>query len=174
MPQITALVDLISSQESIKSLKQANYNKMKTILNLFVAFATIFASETLVSCQEKIVNSDALPTVAQNFIREYFPDSSISYVKKDRELMKTTYEARLQDGTEIDFNSKGEWDSVDCNTKALPAALVPEAIAKYVESSFPGQIIVKIDKEYYGFEIELANDLDLRFDKNGKFLSRDE
>ena len=33
---------------------------------------------------------------------------------------------------------------------------------------------VKIDKERYGYEIELGNDLELKFDKNGKLLNIDD
>ena len=139
-----------------------------------MALAAMLASSTLVSCKDIIISPDKLPVAAQSFIKEYFPETAISYAKKDADLTKTTYEVTLQDGTEIDFNSKGEWDKVDCKRAAVPAALVPAFIAEYVQTSFPGQIIVKIDKERYGYEIELGNDLELKFDKNGKLLNIDD
>ena len=147
---------------------------MKSLLRIFVALAAMLASSTLVSCKDIIISPDKLPAAAQSFIKEYFPETAISYAKKDAELSKTTYEVTLQDGTEIDFNSKGEWDKVDCKRAAVPAALVPAFIAEYVQTSFPGQIIVKIDKERYGYEIELGNDLELKFDKNGNLLNIDD
>jgi uncharacterized protein YuzE len=147
---------------------------MKSLLNIVVAFAVLFIAAPLVSCQDKIITVKELPTVAQTFISEYFPDVAVSFAKKDRELMKTTYEVTLQDGTEIDFNSKGEWDKVECKRAAVPSELVPANIAEYVETSFPGQVIVKIDKEPYGIEIELGNDLELKFDKNGKLINIDD
>ena len=134
----------------------------------------MLASSTLVSCKDIIISPDKLPVAAQSFIKEYYPETAISYAKKDADLTKTTYEVTLQDGTEIDFNSKGEWDKVDCKRAAVPAALVPAFIAEYVQTSFPGQIIVKIDKERYGYEIELGNDLELKFDKNGNLLNIDD
>ncbi len=147
---------------------------MKSLLRIFVALAAMLASSTLVSCKDIIISPDKLPVAAQSFIKEYYPETAISYAKKDADLTKTTYEVTLQDGTEIDFNSKGEWDKVDCKRAAVPAALVPAFIAEYVQTSFPGQIIVKIDKERYGYEIELGNDLELKFDKNGKLLNIDD
>lgn len=147
---------------------------MKTVSRLFVAIVALCASTTFVSCKDKIITPDKLPVAAQNFIKEYFPENAVSYAKKDVEISGTTYEVRLQDGTEIDFKGKGEWDKVDCKRLAVPGALVPSIIANYVQTTFPGQIIVKIDKEIYGYEIELGNDLELRFDKNGKLRNIDD
>ena len=134
----------------------------------------LFASVSFVSCKDVIITADKLPATAQTFIKEYFPGSDISYVKKDKELTKTTYEVVLQDGTEIDFDSKGQWDKVDCKRAAVPAKLIPDAIATYVQTNFPGQAIVKIDKELFGYEIELLNDLELKFDKNGRLVHIDD
>ena len=63
---------------------------------------------------------------------------------------------------------------MDCNYSAVPANLVPANIATYVKSNFPGATIVKIDKERYGYDIELSNDLELKFNKNGKMLRVDD
>ena len=38
----------------------------------------------------------------------------------------------------------------------------------------PGEIIVSIDKEHYGYDIELSNSLDLKFNKQGQFISYDD
>ena len=57
---------------------------------------------------------------------------------------------------------------------AVPADLIPASIAEYVKTHFPGTQIVKIDKERRGYEVELSNDLDLQFNKNGKFIGIDD
>ena len=147
---------------------------MKTILKLTLAIAAFAATASFVSCKDVIVTVDKLPAAAQAFLKEVFPESSISYVKKDKELTKTTYEVVFQDGSEVEFDSKGNWDNVDCKRSAVPASLVPEAIAEYVQTNFPGQAIVKIDKEPYGHEIELISDLELKFDKKGKLITVDD
>lgn len=147
---------------------------MKTTSNILTVLSALLISILFVSCDNCIVSADKLPNSAKSFLEEYFPGNAISYVKKDRELTGTTYEVVLQDGTEIDFNAKGEWDNVDCKRSAVPSALVPAAIADYVQSNFPGQIIVKVDKEIYGYEIELGSDLELKFDNNGKLINVDD
>ncbi len=52
--------------------------------------------------------------------------------------------------------------------------IILDAIAAYVQTNFPGPVIVKIDKELFGYEIELLNDLELKFDKNGRLVNIDD
>ena len=67
----------------------------------------------------------------------------------------------------------GEWDKVDCYMLPVPAALVPETIKQYVKANFPDAVINKIDKERYGYEIELSNNLELKFNKQGMLMQID-
>ena len=147
---------------------------MKNIARLIVAISVFLASASFISCEDAIITAEKLPAAARAFIEEYFPETAVSYVKKDKELTKTTYEVVLQDGTEMEFNGKGQWDNVDCKNRAVPAALIPTAITEYVNTNFPGQVIVNIDKELHGYEIELSSDLDLKFDKDGKLIKVDD
>lgn len=130
----------------------------------------------LTSCfaKDKMITPEQLPAAARTFITTNFPDNPVLFAQKDSEFMKTRYEVRLKDGTEIDFDKKGEWDKVDCKLKAVPAALVPQPIATYVETNFPGVQIVKIDKERHGYDIELSNDLDLKFNHSGMLIGMDD
>jgi len=43
-----------------------------------------------------------------------------------------------------------------------------------VNKNFKGATIVKIDKEHYGYEVELSNGLDLKFNCNGSFMMIDD
>jgi hypothetical protein len=147
---------------------------MKPIRMLIILITTVLAMLGIISCKESIVPADKLPSSAKSFIEEYFPGIPVSYVKKDSHLIGTTYEIVLQDGTEIEFDSKGEWDKVDCKRLEVPAKLIPAAITDYVKKNFLGQFIVMIDKEHFGTEIELNNDLELRFDKKGQLMNIDD
>ncbi|MBQ4174977.1 MAG: PepSY-like domain-containing protein, partial [Prevotella sp.] len=84
------------------------------------------------------------------------------------------YEVMLNDGAKIDFDKRGNWDKVDCETYAVPAALIPASIAQYVKTNFPGTIIIKIDKERYGYDIELSNDIELKFNQSGALIGMDD
>ena len=116
------------------------------------------------------ISPEALPAAAKTFVQTNFPGQKIIYAEKDW----NSYECRLDDGTKIEFNKKGNWDKVDCHMKAVPAAIVPEAIQTYVKVNFEGCIITKIDKERYGYEIELSNDIDLKFNYQGVLIGMDD
>ena len=120
------------------------------------------------------ISPDQLPAAARTFIQQTFPDAAIAYAEKEVGFTKTKYEVRLNDGTKIEFKGNGEWDKVDTKYKAVPAALVPEVIAQYVQTHYAGALIIKIDKELYGYEIELNNDLDLKFSAGGQLLDIDD
>ena len=122
---------------------------------------------------DRVIPAEQLPAAAKSFIAKHFPQKKIAYAEKDGTI-NATYEARLSDGTEIEFDKKGNWDKVDCKRKAVPAALIPAAIAKYVKDNYPKAAIVKIDKERSGYEIELSNKLELKFNKSGKFVGMDD
>ena len=123
---------------------------------------------------DKIIPVEQLPAAAQQFVKTNFPDAKISFVTKDTEFIGTKYEVRLADGTEINFDKKGEWDKVDCQMNSVPEALVPAAIAEYVKTNFDGTVITKIDKERYGYDIELSNSLELKFNKKGQVMEIDD
>lgn len=141
---------------------------------LILILTTILTITGIISCKDSIITADRLPDAARSFINEYFAENTISYIKKDRGLANISYEVVLQDGTEIEFDKSGNWDSIDCKRNAVPAGLVPDAISEYVQVNFPGQLIVKIDREAFGYDIELSSDLELKFDKNGKMLEIDD
>lgn len=80
----------------------------------------------------------------------------------------------LTSGAEIDFNSKGEWYEVDTKRAALPASIVPAYISDYVKANFSNEYITKIEKDWYGLEVELTNDLNLKFNKKGDLREIDD
>jgi len=147
---------------------------MKKILVAFMTMALMTISLSCNADRDRIITADQLPAAAREFIKQYFPEQTVTLAKKDKDLIKVTYEVLLNDGTEIEFDSKGEWDKIDRETIAVPAALIPEAIATYVSTSFPAQTIVKIDKEKNGYEIELSGGIELRFNKSGALTSVDD
>ncbi len=132
-------------------------------LMCMIMSATTFASD-------RVITANQLPATAQTFINQTFPGATIMYAEID----DGKYEVHLNDGTEINFDRKGNWDKVDCKLKAVPAHLIPATIASNVETQFSGTVITKIDKERYGYEIELSNGLDLKFNRQGMLSEIDD
>ncbi|NDV83966.1 PepSY-like domain-containing protein [Bacteroides sp. 51] len=146
---------------------------MKKILSL-VVMALIAIQFT--SAKDVVTKDEMqLPLAARNFINQHFTKPQISYIKIESELLKgKKYEAVLTSGVEIEFDSKGEWTDVDCKRGTVPASIIPEYVKEYVKTNFSGQTITQIERDRHGIEVELNNDLSIKFDKKGQLRELDD
>ncbi len=120
------------------------------------------------------LDRSALPEEAQQMLKEHFPKAKVSMIKVDRHLLKKTdYDVKLVNGTKIEFNNAGKWTSVDCKKREVPQGLVMKPIQRYVTKNFPGVKIVKIEKDFKGFEVDLSDGVELKFDRLGTFKGAD-
>ena len=140
----------------------------KSLILFIVALAGCLGAQAK---DEYVRDVNYLPQTAKTFINQHFKGGDISVIKLDKTLGKVTeYEVIMQDGTEISFDRNGNWDNVEMPIKkSVPKAIVPAEIASYVAKNYPNQRIVSIDKERSGYEIELQNGVDLKFNKAGQF-----
>ncbi|MCM1108082.1 MAG: PepSY-like domain-containing protein [Clostridium sp.] len=116
-----------------------------------------------------------LPAAAKTSVSKNFPTQKISYIKIDKSLLGDTYEVVLSNGTEVEFNNKGEWKEVDCKQGVfVPNGYIPGTIRKYLKKEFPGVNVKKIEKKTRRYEVELSNGLDADFDLNGNLLKLDD
>ena len=138
---------------------------MKTIKILTMTLLFAFQA---VACSggDKVITVEALPAAAQTLIGKNFRGKQVTLVKKDKEGLKTYYDVVMADGVKLEFDQSGAWTDVDCKNKAVPAAIVPEAIGQYVADNYASLTIVQIERENYGYDIELSNGLDIRFDRD--------
>lgn len=113
---------------------------------------------------------EQLPEVAKTFVQTNFKGQKIMYAEKDW----NSYECRLADGTKIEFTKKGAWKKIDRKSIAVPEGIVPETIQEYVKANFEGCVVTKIEKERYGYDIELSNDIDLKFNFQGVLIGMDD
>lgn len=114
-----------------------------------------------------------LPAAAQTFITNNFAGQTISSLNVDKDRKSTEYDVRLSGGTSFEFDDNGNWEEIDGNKTALPASVLPNGIADYINKSYAGQNVVKIEKEKKKYEVELGDGTELEFDLNGKFLKVD-
>ncbi|MBR6283368.1 MAG: PepSY-like domain-containing protein [Muribaculaceae bacterium] len=128
----------------------------------------------LSACTDRPVAAADLPAPITAFINQHFLGQTIIYADKDLELTGFSYDVMLANGTQLDFGTDHEWDKIDCKMTAVPASVVPPTIATYVQTTFPGNMIVKIDKERYGYDVELANDMELKFNHQGAVIGMDD
>ena len=138
---------------------------MKKIILALAAFFSIGVFSASAD-NDKIINKNQLPAPAQQFINEHFSGIDLSYAKEERDILKKSYEVRLANGARLEFSDKGVWEEVDCQFGEVPAAIIPDAIKKYVSDNFAGEKIISIERNRYNYEVKLSNRLELKFDKD--------
>jgi len=142
----------------------------KLLLFMLVAVCSVGAANAIID--KYVINRENLPEQAQAMLNEYFPKAKVSMIKIDKHLLKKTdYDVKLTNGTKIEFNNAGKWTSVDCKTREVPEGLILKPIRNYVKKNFPDTKIVKIEKKSSGYEIELSDDVELKFNLLGGFKS---
>lgn len=136
----------------------------------------IFALVLLMtSCSDRPVAPAELPAPITAFIQQNFPNQAITFAQKDLEITGWQYDVVLADGTQIEFDTDQMWDKIQCPmTNPVPAVLIPSPIMSYLQGNFPGVMIQKIDKDSFGYEVELANGLELKFNQQGALMEMDD
>lgn len=142
---------------------------MKT-RNLFTGLLLFIA--VTVSAQKKIEASD-LPPASINFIREYFPNATVDKAKKDAEHGEKGFEVILSDGTELEFWKDGKYREVDGKKKPIPTGFIDRKIVDYVAKNYPNNKITHIDYGHKDVDVDLTDDIDLEFTKEGTFIKGD-
>lgn len=137
---------------------------IKTILLLFVALITASCS-----ARDKEISFEALPQQAQQFIKQYFPKTECARIVQEKDNGIIEYDVYLNDGTEIEFCTKGVWTSVDCKFTTMPAGILPEAIMTDIANRYPNAVVHKAEKQLGGYEIDI-NGWELYYDKQGVFV----
>lgn len=136
----------------------------------FFAILSIVLLLGLFSSCDRTVSVDKLPNQAKQFITANFNGTEVLSVRKDG----LKYEVVLFDGTEMEFKSNGQWIKVDCGLNPLPDGILPANTAQFLSAKFPVNYPTHVKYEHKRYEVELENDLDLVFDKNGNFAGSDD
>ncbi len=128
---------------------------------------TFIISAMLLAATAQDLPQQAQATIAQHFSAE------IIYVEIDRELGLITdgYDVHFADGTEVKFDSNGEWEEIEGN---VPEALLPKTMIDYVKGKFTNSRIKSVEKNRRGYDVELTNDIDLKFNRDGSFRRIDD
>lgn len=129
--------------------------------------ALLVAFIASISFADMVVPASNLPQNAQNFITTNFKGANIMYVEMDYE----GYEVTLSNGVKIDFFTNGDWESIKSYMGVNPA-LLPAPVAATIAKTFAGVQIIKVEKEWNGFEVKLANRIKAYFDANGNLMGQ--
>ena len=146
---------------------------MKKILLSALAVATLAVTPTM--AEDVAITAQKLPEAAKKFLKEYYAQNKVVKATHDRDdVTDNDYTVVLDDGTKLEFDATGKWESVKNRSGKIAAGVVPAAIQGYITEHYPSLGIEKIERKRYGYEVELTNDLDLKFNSSGKFIGLDD
>lgn len=148
----------------------------KSISKCLIALAAAIGMTSCMQAKDTYSHDiSVLPQNAQQTLKKNFK-SPVSVIKIDKDFgFVSDYEAILEDGTEVSFTRDGVWDNVEVrHGGAVPAAFIPAPIATFLKQRHPGQNVVGIDKERHGYDVELTNGIEIKFNKQGQFIGYDD
>lgn len=142
--------------------------KLATLLLCLVALCTTACADN-----ERPIQVSQLPAIAQQFIQKHFAGNKVALAKVDNELLSKNYEVIFSNGDKVDFDSKGNWEEIDCKFSSVPTAAIPAPIQKYIQENYPGETVKKIEKDRKEYELKLSNRVELTFDTKFNLIDID-
>lgn len=142
-----------------------------TLLSLVMAIVCAAGAQAA----DRAISYRELPQRAQTFVKQYFNPKKVVLVKEDRGFRDTDYEVKFTDGSEIEFNSRGEWTEVK-SPSGLKKGIVPVQITDFMKHKGylkHGVKPVKIEYGRRGYEVKLSNGTELEFDKRFNLIDVD-
>lgn len=142
---------------------------------IFLVFAIVMGLSLSAAARDEYSRDESvLPAPAKTMLSNYFK-ADVSMVKIEKSLGRIDeYEVILDNGTEVKFDRSGNWKEVETSiNNPVPKQLIPEPMADYVKKNHKNTKIVGLEKDRNGFEVELSNGIEMKFDKAGNFLRYD-
>ncbi|MFI3282684.1 MAG: PepSY-like domain-containing protein [Rikenellaceae bacterium] len=144
---------------------------MKKLLSTVV---TLLLSTSVLLAEERVIDQSTLPNGALSFITEHYPNDKITIATMDKELFNKDYSVILTNDVKIEFDDAGKWSEVECKRNSeVPASIIPTKVASYIKDRFPSNKIVKINRDNKSIEVELNNDIELKFNNKGDLVEID-
>jgi hypothetical protein len=142
---------------------------MKKSLFILMAFVLTMCLPAMAD-NDRVITFDQLPAPAQTLLKQHFANKVPLIVTVDWDDYKIVY----QSGEKVEFDKKGNWRELDCKSSNVPTALIPEQIKASVKKTFPGAIVIKLDRDRRGYDVKLNNGMELEFNKNFEIVDIDD
>ena len=148
---------------------------MKRIFRILMIAICCMVSCNMVAnaSNDKPISVNALPAKAQTLLNNHFNGQKVMLATIESGVVSRSYDVVLQNGTKLEFDKKGNLTEIDCKQGNVPAQLIPQAIKNYLKDNYAGQSVKKIEINKNEYEVELANELDLTFNKHFQLIDID-
>lgn len=123
------------------------------------------------------VDYNTLPQDARHFIHKHFRHLTIA--ECDREFASGKVEVTFTDGTEVEFDAKGQWMEIDAPDRGVISyrilkGVLPHRAVRELERYRADKDVESVKREGKGYEIELRQQHpdEYHFASDGRLLSR--
>ena len=134
---------------------------VKTLKIVLVSIIAVFVMSGLsLSADDHRVDPSALPKSAKTFIANYYAGTKIKKCEVDQSTQ--SYEVKLSDGTEIEFNALGACIDISAPddkviSSNLAKALLPEAASKTLTERGLLHSVKEIEYSGQGYKVEVKH-----------------
>ena len=143
---------------------------MKSIKAILLLAAMLVMSFSAKADHDQVITFDQMPEVAQAFHKQHFAGKVPLVVTVDWD----DYTIRYESGEKVEFDKQGNWKEIDCRASQVPVELIPEEIKANIAATFPGTIILKIDRNRLGYEVKLNNGLEVEYSPTFQVIDIDD
>ena len=122
---------------------------------------------------DKPINVNELPAKAQTLLSKHFKGQKVMLATIESGVVSRSYDVVLRNGTKLEFDKKGNLTEIDCKQGIVPSQLIPQPIKNYLKENYRGETVRKIELNKKEYEVELANGIDLTFNKHFQLIDID-
>ncbi len=130
-------------------------------------FTCVFADN------DKAIQIGQLPIKSQKFISKYFQGLKVAIVKQESDLFRKSYNVIFTNGDKLEFKGNGDWSEVKSLKNGVPEEIIPVRIKEYLKSNYPEDKVLKIERDNKGYEVNLTNTWEIKFDSNFMVIDMD-
>ncbi len=143
----------------------------KILLAIIAIFGMAFGSYSRDTYSR---DASILPKAAQTILTDNFK-AKVSVIKIDKDFGRVSeYEVVLTDGSEVKFDNNGNWKDVEvAKNHTVPSFFIPKDVSEYIKINHSGEKLVEIENTHGGFELDIANGFELKFNNQGQFVKYD-
>ena len=148
---------------------------MKRIMRILMIAICCMMSFNIVANagNDKPINVKELPAKAQTLLSKHFKGQKVMLATIESGVVSRSYDVVLRNGTKLEFDKKGNLTEIDCKQGIVPSQLIPQPIKNYLKENYPAQAVKKIEMNKKEYEVELANGIDLTFNKHFQLIDID-
>lgn len=148
---------------------------MKRIMRILMIAICCMMSFNIVANvgNDKPINVNELPAKAQTLLSKHFKGQKVMLATIESGVVSRSYDVVLRNGTKLEFDKKGNLTEIDCKQGIVPSQLIPQPIKNYLKENYRGEIVRKIELNKKEYEVELANGIDLTFNKHFQLIDID-